>query len=429
MHTAMKSLRILPGLLVGAAFAASCERPEPTSPPAPSAAGTWRAVLASPGGELPFALEIADAGGLSARAVTGAEEVSMSSVEQDGSELVFRFDWYDSEITARVDAGGDQMTGTWRRTGAGGADSKLTFTAERGETDRFLPLAEAGLEPVPGAPDSIGGHWDVVFTDEDGDSPARGELSQTGTRVEGTFLTPTGDYRYLEGTYEQGVLRLSTFDGAHAFLFVARARPDGTLAGDFWSRDAYHATWTARAISEQETVLPDAWTQVGLTNDEGRLAFEFPDLEGRPVSLDDPRFAGKVVLVNLFGSWCPNCHDEAPLLARWHAAYRDRGLEIVGLAYEHTGDVERDRRQVRRFAERYAIEYPLLLAGTSDKKAAGATLPDLTAVLSYPTSIFVGRDGEVRKIHSGFAGPGTGRHYERLAAEMTSLIEELLEES
>ncbi len=255
---------------------------------------------------------------------------------------------------------------------------------------------------------------------------ARGELVQTGANLTGTFLTPTGDYRFLEGTYRLGRLRLSTFDGAHAFLFDATAREDGTLAGDFWSRDTYHATWTARRAEEYESILPDAWTAVGLTNDEGAFSFTFPDLEGDPLSLGDPRFAGKVVLVNIFGSWCPNCNDEAPLLAEWHRRYRDRGLEIVGLAYEFTGDPDRGRQLVRRFAERYSIEYPLLLAGVSDKAAAASTLPDLTAVIAYPTTIFIGRDGKVRKIHTGFTGPGTGSHYQQLVAELETVIEELL---
>ncbi|MEM1204100.1 MAG: TlpA disulfide reductase family protein, partial [Acidobacteriota bacterium] len=151
-------------------------------------------------------------------------------------------------------------------------------------------------------------------------------------------------------------------------------------------------------------------------------------LDGKTVSLDDPRFENKVVLVNIFGSWCPNCNDEAPLLAAWYHRYRDRGFEVVGLAYELTGDPERDVQQVRRFAARHAVDYPLLLAGTSDKQAAGATLPDLSAVVAFPTSVFIGRDGKVRKIHSGFAGPGTGRHHSELVSELEGLIQGLVAE-
>lgn len=417
--------------LVSAALATivfGCASPKDVPEVAPSLAGTWRAVLASPGGELPFTLEIADDGGaLAARVMNGAEAVPLSGVEQHGRDVVLRFDGYDSEITARLDETGDAMTGTWRKTVPGG-DSTLPLSARRGTAPRFRLLADAEAADAAEAPPSIAGDWAAQFRDDDGGEPARGEFTQEGARVTGTFLTPTGDYRFLEGSYESGVLRLSTFDGAHAFLFVARAQQGGTLAGDFWSRDSYHATWTARPIAADEAVLPDPWRQVGLTNDDGRFAFAFPDLDGATVSLADPRFAGKVVLVNVFGSWCPNCNDEAPLLARWHKTYSDRGLEVVGLAYEYSGNPERDREMVRRFAARHGIEYPLLLAGTSDKQAASATLPDLTAVLSYPTSVFIGRDGKVRKIHSGFAGPGTGEHYDRLVAEVEALIETLLDE-
>lgn len=413
----------------------SCSTPAPeltVAEPKLDLAGPWRAVLTSPGGELPFGLTFsaAEAAGWTATVINGEEELPTSGVQVDGQTVVIGFDWYDSEITATLNEGGE-LQGTWRRTSPEGEETRLPFAASRTPTERFATLEE---EPAPGAQDvaDISGIWAVEFLEqgtEDADiEPARGEFQQSGSDVRGTFLTPTGDYRYLAGDYAQGWLRLSTFDGAHAFLFHARVQDDGTLEGDFWSRDTYHATWTARPSTGEESLLPDAWQAVGLTNDEGRFHFEFADLDGETLAMSDPRFDGKVVVVNIFGSWCPNCNDEAPLLADWYRRYRDQGLEIVGLAYEFSGDEERDRTMVRRFGERHGVEYPLLLAGTSDKSAAAATLPDLTAVLSYPTTIFIGRDGRVRRIHSGFSGPGTGAHYEALVSELEGAIEELLQD-
>ena len=383
--------------------------------------GTWRAVLTSPGGELPFTLRFGSGGAV---IVNGAERVPVSGVTVDGARVTIRFDWYDSAIRATMSDDGNAMSGEWTRTVPAGT-SRMPFRATRGAQPRFSPAPKAGAAPA-----DISGIWKTEFTDADGTSPARGEFHQErGTSlVTGTFLTPTGDDRYLDGSYENGLLRLSTFDGAHAFLFQARASNDGKLAGDFWQRDAYHATWTAVRTDDAGATLPDGWKDVGLRNAAGHFAFQFPDLDGRRVSSGDARFRGKVLLVNVFGSWCPNCNDEAPLLARWDRAYRARGLEIVGLAYEFTGDAARDREMVRRFAGRYGIRYTLLLAGVSDKKKASATLPDLTAVLAYPTSIFIGRDGRVRKIYSGFAGPGTGEHGARLRAEFEREIETLLAE-
>ena len=392
--------------------------------PGSSLEGTWRAVLTTPGGELPFLLEI-DALGAVIR--NGPEVVPFSSVERDGSRVVLRMEGYDSAIHATWEGPGAPMTGEWIRTRPEGKQDRLPFTATAGETRRFLP---AERPVVPNAPASVAGTWAVLFVDDDGQKPARGEFTQAGRIVTGTFLTPTGDYRFLAGDYEGGVLRLSCFDGAHAFLFRARAGGEATLNGDFWSRGTYHATWTARRIDTdaEEDGLPDPFEIVGLTNDEGRLQFTFPDLDGAPVSLSDRRFAGEVVLVSLFGTWCPNCNDEAPILARWHRDYQEQGLQIIGLAYEFTGDVGRHRRMVRLYAERYGLEFPLLLAGISDKAAASATLPDLTAVLAYPTTVFVGRDGRVRNIHSGFEGPGTGEHHEQLVGRMEAIIRELLAE-
>jgi thiol-disulfide isomerase/thioredoxin len=385
--------------------------------------GEWRAVLTSPGGELPFALRVARG---RAVIINSTEQAPVSAVAVHDSAVTIRFDHYDSAIHATLSDDGNTMTGAWTRTVPAGL-CRLAFRATRGKQPRFRRIASV----ITSGFGEMNGIWKAEFTDSDGVSPARGEFRQDRQtdRVTGTFLTPTGDDRYLDGSFQNGLLRLSTFDGAHAFLFQAHLSPDGNkLTGDYWSRDSYHATWTATRSNDAGATLPDGWKDVGLTNNEGRFQFRFPDLDGNPVALTDSRFQNKVALVNIFGSWCPNCNDEAPLLAAWDRKYRDRGLEIVGLAYEFTGDAARDREMVRRFAKRYGIGYTLLLAGVSDKKKASATLPDLTRVVAYPTSVFIGRDGKVRKIYSGFAGPGTGAHYDKLRTELETEIGTLLAE-
>lgn len=395
-----------------------------------SVAGIWRATLLSPGGELPFYLRIEErAEGLSAVVRNGEEELPLSSVERDAETVRLRFDGYDSEITASVEADGRQLRGEWRKTIPEGA-SKLPFSADKGDNRRFLPGRDTTLKPVAGSPEHIDGDWSLGFVEEDGSTfPGRAELEQDGERVLGTILTETGDYRYLEGSYHDGWLLLSVFDGAHAFLFRAQATSDGQLVGDFWSRDRYHATFSGERIKNNERDQRESpWKLSGITDRAGHFDFSFPNLEGNLVSDDDPRFAGKVVLVDVFGSWCPNCNDQAPLLAGWDREYRDQGLRIVGLAYEMTGEPDRDRSYVAKFRDRHGIEYPLLLAGTSDKAAASKTLPDLSEVVAFPTTIFVGRDGKVRKVYSGFAGPATGPHHERMVRDHETLIKELLAE-
>ena len=408
---------------------AACNTPdnEPvasTNPPV-DLSGEWRAVLSSPGGELPFTLEIThDGETYSAHAINGEERAPFSHVTQNGSQVILSFSWYDAEITARLSDDGSVMHGRWRKTAAWD-DSVLDFSATRGLPTRFLPLPATARNAAPELAE-LDGVWAVEFSDEDGVSVAQGEFLQSGIELTGTFLTPTGDYRFLQGSYEHGVMRLSTFDGAHAFLFQAIAQADGTLIGDFWSRDSYHATWTGKPASQEQEILPDAWEMVELTSPDNTLSLSFDDLEGRTVTLDDPRFAGKPVLINLFGSWCPNCNDEAPELVRWYNNYHDQGLEIIGLAFEYSGEVERDREMIRRFARRHGVQYTLLLAGTTNKKDAAETLGFLDRVIAYPTTLFLNREHQVVGIHSGFSGPGTGHHHTELVAELTRRIEELL---
>lgn len=393
---------------------------EPAGPAA--FAGTWRATIETPGGELPFTVELrSEAGGVSAFVVNGAEQARFDSVALAGRRICLRFDVYDSEIEAELSADGKSLAGAWKRPGR----APVAFAAARGDRRRFLPLAGEAVAPTA----SVGGAWAASFGAGDKAQPARGELTQRDGEVQGTFLTPLGDHRYLDGDFRGGTLRLSRFDGGNASLYVARLQPDGSLAGELWRGPGAATPWTARRVDPAGSEgLKDSFALAGLANAEGRLRFAFPDLEGRLVSLADERFHGRVVLVNIFGSWCPNCNDEAPLLREWRERYRERGFEVLGLAYEQDGGAERDRRAVERFARRHRLAHPLLLAGISERKAAAATLPDVTGLFAFPTTIFVDRQGRVRRIHSGFAGPATGVHHERLVAEMTRQIEELLAE-
>ncbi len=386
---------------------------------APNLAGLWRGVLASPGGDLPFGIQIVMTGdGYDAKILNGTERADTSGVVLDGDQVEIQFNWYDARIQATLDPSGQSMQGEWSKT-APNKISKLPFTATRGYPYRF---DQAGIEPTE---TQVGGVWQAEFVDEDGSSVAVGEFSQSGQKVKGTFLTPTGDYRFLAGSAVGNRLRLSAFDGAHAFLFDAQLQ-DGQLSGGFWSRDTYHATWTAELNDEAYAVLPDSWDMVKITTEDQSVAFAFEDLNGQLVQLTDERFQGKPVLINLFGTWCPNCNDEAPVLVDFYDKYHADGLEIVGLAFEFTDDVERDKKQIAEFKKRYGIQYPLLRAGINDKAEAAKILGFLDQVVAYPTSIFLNREHKVVNIHSGFAGPGTGDHFKKLVAELEQQIKDIV---
>ncbi|TDR22799.1 TlpA disulfide reductase family protein [Marinicella litoralis] len=392
---------------------------EPTAEQVINLAGLWRGVLHSPGGELPFGIQIAQtAEGYDAKILNGPERVDTSGVILLGNQLEIQFSWYDARIKASYDAVSNSWSGEWSKTAAG-MISSLPFTATKGYPYRFKQSKEAQSTT------DVAGIWQAEFVDEDGTSVAVGEFKQNGQKVNGTFLTPTGDYRFLSGHAMGGELKLSAFDGAHAFLFAAKSM-DGQLTGDFWSRDTYHATWTAALNDQAYAVLPDSWDMVKITTDDNTVSFAFEDLNGQLVQLSDERFQDKPVLINLFGTWCPNCNDEAPVLAEFYKQYHADGLEIVGLAFEFTEDIERDKKQIAAFKQRHGIQYPLLRAGINDKKEAAKVLGFLDKVVAYPTSIFLDRQHQVVKIHSGFAGPGTGKHFTDLVEALENQIKAIV---
>jgi peroxiredoxin len=276
------------------------------------------------------------------------------------------------------------------------------------------------------APD-FGGRWAVEFGEGDRRSVGVGEFAQQGRMVTGTFLTATGDHRFLAGEVVDGELKLSKFDGGHAFLYRARLAADGSLAGRWWSGLAFTELFAGRR--DPNASLGDAENVTQLRDASSALDIRFPDLDGSMVSLRDPRFAGKVIIIALAGSWCPNCHDEAAFLAPFHRQNRERGLEVVSLMFEQFGDLPQAAAATRRFRERYGIEYTTLIAGTSDKDDAATKLPQLNGVYAFPTTIFIDRAGKVRRIHTGFSGPATGEHHRKLLDEFESLVDQLLAET
>lgn len=407
-------------------FACNPSAPEPQKTESTAAipkAGTWRFVLESPGGPLPFKVELSKEGEAWQATAHNAGEVvrfDTVSVLPDGT-LLLAIEHYESVFRGMIRDEGQKVEGMWSKLVHAERTANLPFTAYHDQTDRFEP------KPESGEPANFDGRWAVQFL-HDPHSPnlAIGEFQQSGSYLAGTFLTATGDYRFLEGRVDGNLLRLSCFDGGHAFLFEATMDEDGNLKGDFWSSDKWHEAWTA--VRDADAELPDPYQMSALTNDEQLFRFSFADGEGQVRSQDDAAWKDKVRLISIFGSWCPNCNDEAPFLQELHKTYAAQGLQVIGLAFEATGNEKRDWRVLKRFEKRHGLEYPILLAGQRDKADASTKLQDLQEVIAYPTTLFLDRSGKVRHIHTGFTGPGTGERYEALKRKYHETIRALLAE-
>lgn len=380
--------------------------------------GRWRAWLDTPGGELPFDMVLQrDAIGWQA-VITNGEQVIHVPASVGNGAVTIPFDHYDATITAKLDPAGTRLDGAWKKRTAQGW-SELPFHATAGYKPRF----EVSSERMPVDCDRIKGRWSVAFSKADAPAVGQFDCRNHDGLVRGTFLTPTGDYGYLLGAFDGSRLQLSSFDGSHAFLFDARVQADGSLSGDFWSRDVWHETWLA--TRDGAAALPNAFEQTRATGPADLSRLRFRDVNGEMRSVSE--FGGKAILLEVFGTWCPNCHDASEFLNELHARFEPKGLRVVGLAFELTGDFDRDARQVRRFAERHGTKYPVLLAGTSDKDAAAQALPMIDGLKAYPSFILLDAQGSVRMIYTGFSGPATGEAFQQLKRLFEQQVSNLFE--
>jgi len=385
--------------------------------------GTWRATLSRDGQTLPFILDIAknaDEKTYTVYSVNGSEHLKLDSAYFEKDSLHIPMQLFDSEITALVD--GDKLTGFYKRLDGKTVTGSLPFQATFGANYRFFK--EEALEGVK----NVAGKYATIFRNEvtKDSTVAVGSFTQKGSVVQGSFLTPTGDYRYLSGNVKGDSLYLSTFDGSNAYLVKAAIQKDGILQGSLWSGVKGYKTFTA--ILNENAKLPDATKLTYLKPGSETLDFTFPDANGKPLSLKDPRFKDKAVIIQILGSWCPNCMDETNFLAPWYKKNKERGVEIVGLAFEHSDDLAVSAPKLKRMVSRFNIEYPVLLAGTNTNEATAKALPMLNKVMSYPTTIFIDKKGKVREIHTGFSGPGTGKYYDEFVTEFNQLMDKLISE-
>jgi peroxiredoxin len=389
-----------------------------TKQPSEPTLGLYRASLQLPGGEAPFGLQIArGSNDYTLTLLNGEERTVVTDVDVANGELRANFPGYENRLKARI--GEDTLDGDVTIIKAGGKEQIIPFTAKLGSQARFFD--------TPTAPSAnVTGRWELVLKGAQGKATtAIGIFDQQDARVTGTVMTPTGDHRYLEGQISADKLRLSVFSGGLVYLYHLNLVGQATMQGEYWQGLAWHETLSGQRNDAAR--LDEAQIKTSVAPD-ATLSFSFPDIDGKTVSLDDERFRGKVVLVTIGGTWCPNCHDESRFLVPFYRNHRARGFEIVGLMFERHGEFDKAAAAVRHYQEDLDIDFPLLVAGVSDNDDASKKLPALSGVFGYPTAILLDKQGKIRDVHTGFAGPATGIFYDEYTAEFERKVTELLAE-
>jgi len=379
-----------------------------------SLAGRWDATVQVNGVDIPFRFELSgDGSNVKGSFFNGDERITSTSGRFENGSLVLRWDDHASRLEATMHDG--VLEGKYQRAGR---DEKSTypFSAKRYSP----PSAYKGQVP------SIAGMWIIPTDSPKGEKAWRFIVRQTGPEVSAAVLRIDGDTGALTGRYKDGKFVLSHFDSARPMLMEVTLQKDGTLElleNGKTQRTAVRSE-EARAKGLPEPTDPLKHTSVKDPSEP--FHFRFPDLNGKVVSNADAKFRGKVVLVNITGSWCPNCHDEAPFLAELYKKYRDQGLEIVALSFEEA-DQLKDLARLRAFVKRYDIEYTVLVGG--EPSEANGKLTQAVNWNSWPTTFFIGRNGLVRGVHAGFPSSASGELYRQAKDEFTAEVQHLLQEN
>ena len=371
---------------------------------------------------LPVNLRVSKEGGGVISFINGTEVLEAHVEMLSADSMRISMPYFESEFLAVSSNDGTRLEGSWYNLSKG-PDYFIPFTAKYGASSRFCDSGSLGLSlgmryEVHFSPDSMNHHY-----------PALGlfDKNSSDNSITGTFATETGDYRFLQGNLCADTIKLSCFDGSHAFLFHAIVRGDSLVDGSFYSGKHWQEPWVAIASSDFNLRDPYTLTHVVDSSAVGSTRFIMED--GKTTTLAELKKENEVVILQIMGSWCPNCLDESEYFKRLHGTYSARGLRILPLCFEASEDPETAYRAIHKLEEGLELPYPMYYGGKRSKSSAAEALPALDHIMSYPTSIFIDKKGKVRSVHTGFYGPSTGVYFDQYTSMTDGLIKELLSEN
>ena len=343
--------------------------------------------------------------------VNGEEKIKLNDIEQKEDSLIVSFSEYNSQLVFKPSK--TNLKGYWLNKNK--LNYKLPFSANFGYTSRFKD--EIGNKPI-----NVNGKWKVYFSPKTkSEYVAIGLFKQHETKLTGTFLTETGDFRFLEGNQFGNQLYLSCFDGSHAFLFKAKIEND-SIKGKFYSGKHYEDIWEGVNAPNFELTNPYEITK---PINNSPLSFSCKDLDGNTFQFPNEQFKNKAVIIQIMGTWCPNCTDETNTFKELYKEYQSKGFEFIAIGFEN-GKEEDCYALLKKFKEKKNIQYTVLYGGNAKRATADIIFTMLDGVKSFPTTIYIGKDGLIKKVYSGFNGPGTGEYYDQYLEQTKKLIEEMV---
>ena len=395
---------------------AACSTPEKS--PAPISSGSWVFNLHRADGiAIPFEAELEYHRDSVNLTITNAtERIVIPTFVVQSDSLRFSIPGFASDFALYI-VSPDSLSGSWTVSDKNEPYS-MSVSAKPGK------LRFNGIHHVTGAIRS--GKWKALFSPKHNPYPGIGIFRDQHDHLTGTFATETGDYRFLAGACDTNHLYLSCFDGAHAFLFTANIYPDSLGNGMFYSGKTWKTGW--HAVVDPDAALTPA-NELTYTVSDLPVTLTVKDLQDSAITLDEQTFAAhSLTLIQIMGTWCPNCMDESLYYSDLYNRYHDRGLEIIALCFERPNQFEAASGRIKNWQSDLGIPYPAYYAGTASKSLASQLFPMLNQIISFPTTLFIDQEGQIQKIHTGFYGPGTGQYYDRYVSETEAFIASFLSE-
>lgn len=372
--------------------------------------GPWRFELKTTHAVIPFILEFSkNKNKYEASLQNGKEIIPLKDIQVNGNQISIPIQTYEMSLELELLKDG-LLSGALVRHNKN-PKVKTPVSGNFGISERF-PEKKQKSEI------NLSGRWAISMLDEQEQSSTGVLLfEQKGDLIHGSILTPTGDYRYFEGYVSGNEFEAASFDGVYNYLLKGKVK-DGKLSAELLS--SYKTIIEGK--KDETAELPDAYKQTQLD----RLSFSFPDLQGKFIQLESPQFKNKPIIVQFFGSWCPNCLDEMNYLIPWYKTRKQKKIEIIALAFERSNTKEEAKKQLLKTKKKYQIPYTLLIAGSTSDDKPKDKIPGLKNFISFPTTLFLNKNHEIIKIHAGFTGPSTGVFFERWKKEFNQTVEEMV---
>ena len=384
--------------------------------------GVWRGVFNVSETEVPFNFEFKgkdlEHGTFTLLNGTRRDDFHVTRLGKDS--VFIKMNTYDAALVAKIEDDGT-LRGEYRSLVPGFRGNSLPFTAEHGKNYRFV---EPGKDVAPAA--NISGKWELKFYSKEQVPNKVALLKQNGNKLTGVILQVTGDSRELEGTVQGNEFVLSGFTGPSPKIYKGKINADGTISGVI-SAGIYDNT-KFDGVKDAKAELPDPYKLTFLKEGYKKLDFTFPDLTGKPVSLSDDKYKGKVVIVEIVGTWCPNCTDQTIFLSPWFNKNQKRGVEAIAIGFEQKDSLQYAQYTLGKLRDKYDVKYDILFGGLADKKVVSQKLPALNKFIAFPTTIIIDRKGEVREIYTGYTGTVTGKYYKEYEKKFNDLLDGLIAE-